>query len=125
MCMIDGSERVTPIGEGRYIVARKEHKCAECWRKILIGERYHTEAFVSDGEFATHKTCAHCMVARDWLMAECGGWVFDFVQEDVAEHWDEGDHDIRLARLIVGMRRKWTTRRGDVMRLPQMPAVTP
>jgi hypothetical protein len=70
------------------------------------------------------KTCVHCMVARDWLHKECGGWLYDFVAEDVADHWDiQGD--IRLARLIVGMRRKWTTRRGDLMRMPTIPGATP
>lgn len=124
MCMIDGSEHVTPLGEGHYVTARKEHRCAECRRQIRKGERYHTEAFKDGEHFAMHKTCSHCMVARDWLNAECGGWVYEHVEEDVSEHWEPG-MDVRLARLIVGMRRRWTTRRGDLMAMPEMPGVTP
>ncbi len=126
MCMIDDSDgNVTHIDKGRYVKARKEHLCAECRRAIRAGERYHTETFLDeDRGIKTHKTCEHCMVAREWLRMECRGWVYGCVREDVSDHWHHGEcGDIKLARLIVGMKRKWTTRRGDVMRLPQMPAV--
>jgi len=124
--MIDDSDGpVTHIDIGRYVKARKEHRCNECRRTIRAGERYHNETFLDDNRnIKNHKTCPHCMVARGWLWDECGGWLYGGVREDVLDHWiDKGD--IRLARLIVGMRRKWTTRRGALMPMPEMPGVTP
>lgn len=128
MCMVDDSDGpVKHIDEGRYVRARKAHKCQECMRQIRPGERYHREVFLGDDRAPeTWKTCEHCMVAREWLRCECGGWIYGGVEEDVAEHWHDGEgDDINLARMIVGMRRFWTTRRGDLMKLPQMPEMTP
>lgn len=124
MCMIYGAETVTPIAEGRYVVAHKTHKCAECRREISAGEKYHTECFIDcNRAFVTHKTCAHCMVARDWLSAECGGWMYDMVLEDLDEHWPE-HAGMRMGRIIVGSRRKWRWN-GKLLPVPQMPEVTP
>lgn len=128
MCMVDdGDGAVTPIDEGRYVRARKAHKCKECMREIRPGERYHRERFIDlDRAIVNWKTCEHCMVARDWLLGECGGWIYGGVEEDVAEHWHDGEgKDIKLARMIVGMRRNWTTKRGGLMKMPQMPETTP
>ena len=66
MCMIDyGYGTVRMLENARLVTAIKRHKCAECWRKIEVGEKCHREKFVFDDEFTTHKTCAHCMVVRN------------------------------------------------------------
>lgn len=40
--------------------ARKEHICCECWRKILIGERYERISGKWDGEVDSFATCDEC-----------------------------------------------------------------
>ena len=118
MCMIDyGDGTVRMLENARLVTALKRHKCAECWRQIEVGEKYHREKFVFDDEFTTHKTCAHCMVVRNWLADECGGWLFGEVQEDAADHARGSGPD--LARVVIGMRWKW---RGPSGRLLPVPA---
>lgn len=71
MCMVDdGDGAVTEISGVVQRVARVKHTCRECHRTIDKGETYFVEAYVFEGDFTTHKTCAHCKVARDWLQAE-------------------------------------------------------
>lgn len=100
--------------------ARKAHRCDECGRTIRVGETYIRERFKLDGETSTHKTCAHCTVVRDWLSLECGGYVFTAVSEDIDEH-ARGGYGIGVIRLAVGMRRNWTTRKGALMPVPEIP----
>lgn len=119
MCMLDDADgRVTIINEGCYVTARKPHKCAECRRTIDAGERYHRESFVFDGRFQAHKTCAHCMVVRDFLSEECGGWLYGDVEEDAREHCHSGIYRMDLYRAVVGMQRNWRRKDGRLMNVP-------
>jgi hypothetical protein len=121
MCSIDYcDDLVTVIADGHYVAARKPHKCMECGRGISKGERYHTETFKNDGTVTTHKTCAHCMVAREWLMKECGGWVYGAVEEDMSEHADTY-YGLPVARLYVAMRNNWKRRDGSLRPIPAIP----
>lgn len=125
MCMIDDcDERVTMVSSGD-VTARREHKCDECYRVIRHGERYRRDAFVSEGEFHHHKTCGHCMVARQWLSDECGGWMYGGVEEDVRDHCTGyGEYPFGVHRLAVGMRNRWTRRNGALMPIPVLPPTT-
>lgn len=40
-------------------IARKSHRCSECWGVIRAGEQYTIESGIQDGPFA-YKMCAHC-----------------------------------------------------------------
>jgi hypothetical protein len=126
MCMTDEiDDFVTMIAEGHFVKARKPHKCMECGRPIAAGESYHTESFRFDGEFMTHKTCAHCMVPRGWLQKECGGFVYNMIKEDLREHVTESDYyGWPLARLYVSMRNDWKRRDGSLRAVPAMPATS-
>ena len=121
MCLIDdGDGRVTMIDDGGYVRARAKHKCKECFRFIEPGETYHREVFKFEGEFSTHKTCAHCMVVRGWLQDECGGWLYGGVEEDAREHVfdNRGYYGVDLYRAVVGMQWQWRTPSGRRMRVP-------
>lgn len=116
MCLIDDcDERMTMVSE-RWQTARKEHQCTECRRTISSGERYRYEAGKFDGNLEVYKTCSHCMVVRDFLNKQCGGWVFRGVEEDLVEHAYLGTP---VARLIVAMRRDWRFRDGSLMPVPK------
>ncbi len=126
MCMVDDCDDfVTTVRDGSWHTARKAHKCAECRRQIGIGERYHSEAFVFDGKFTVHKTCAHCMVARQWLRDECGGWMYGGVEEDVREHCTNGyQYPVGVYRLAIGMHQRWRKRNGSLRPVPAVPMTT-
>ncbi len=120
MCRIDDAERCE-FNSAATFKARKTHKCGECYRTIEPGETYERAIGVMQGDFFTYKTCAHCVAARGWLVRECRGYIYSQVEEELREHWrEDGIHTRELARLIWGMRRKWTRRNGTRMELPHV-----
>lgn len=124
MCMLDYADgQVTMLSEATP-KARKAHKCRECARVIEPGERYHVDRYIWEGRLETHRTCAHCMVARQWLGAECGGWLFGDVEEDIREHAHNGRYPMGVHRLAVGMAWKWRTPSGKLLPVPKMPQTT-
>lgn len=44
----------------KFPVARKEHKCEFCRKKIAVGEKYSCFSGKYDGEFFNRKTCLPC-----------------------------------------------------------------
>jgi len=48
----------------REVKARKEHKCAECYRRISIGETYQYIFGVFQGDAFTYKICSGCQALR-------------------------------------------------------------
>lgn len=118
MCAYDDSDPVTMLGESNP-KARKPHKCAECGRTIEPGETYRLERFVFDGKMSAHKTCSHCLAARNWLGAECGGWIFGGVANDLREHVQEGGYGMDLARMAVAIDHGWARRDGSLRPVPQ------
>ncbi len=119
MCMIDNCDRPEFCCTSM-VKARKPHKCGDCRRVIQPGEQYERVFGKWDGQTDSHKTCTHCVEASKWLTRECGGYVFGGIREDLREHWGEEKHyrTRELAKLIWGMKRKWTNRRGGLMPLP-------
>lgn len=118
MCLVNDSDGYLVLLEERHNRAKKPHKCTECNRVIGAGEVYLLEKAILDGDFETYKTCAHCQVARAWLMVECGGWLYRGVYEDIAEHVSDGKGTAAV-RLLIGMRRKWGKKDGALMRVPR------
>lgn len=119
MCRIDDSERST-VSNTANIKARKQHICCECDRAIRAGERYDRCKILYEGEWSTFNTCSHCAVAQIWLSKNCGGWVFEQVAEEIAEHAEEyPDLAGGLTPVSDGMRCRWM---DGLMPVPQMPA---
>ena len=121
MCMIEACDSYTTaldLGERK---ARKDHRCNECYRTINKGELYEYFYGIGEGGLFTNKTCSHCQVAVSWLNAECDGYVFESVREDILEHVREGIYGYDLARLYVGMRRRWQKKNGELMPIPARP----
>lgn len=122
MCRIDGAE-YAEVSLTLSRTARKPHECYECGRQIQIGERYLRCGLLSEKKWDTFKTCSHCEIAENWLTKNCGGFIFGDIRSDIEEHADEYPSlAFGLARLAVGMRRKW--RRFDdagLMADPAMP----
>lgn len=120
MCMIDECDAWTTYFPPRVYRTRYERRCDECGRTIPVGEQYHYEGGVIEGHIDMFATCLHCAAAREFLRAECGGWVFYAVRDELEEHWHEDVlyRTIWLGRCIHGMRRKWQRRDGTMMPVP-------
>jgi hypothetical protein len=86
-------------------IARKEHKCHECYRIIQAGEKYLSETFLYDGKIDLHKTCADCVSIRENFFS--GGWVYGETKAMLREHVMDHDGDVPescLAALTPGAR---------------------
>lgn len=121
MCMIDGCDGFVTVLSSNKRKARKEHHCTECRRTIQPGETYLNEGTLWEGEKSTYKTCAHCVVVRDWLISECGGFIYSGVLEDIAEHASESGYGFGVTRLAVGIENKWKRKDGRLFPIPRMP----
>lgn len=120
MCMIDDGERYT-VYHATVAKARKVYRCDECRRDIQKGESYRRTVGLYDGHWSTNKVCSHCMVAAEWLLTNCGGYMDNGVLDDIREHVDEYRR-MDLARLVVGMRHKWRRLRHEgMMSIPKLP----
>lgn len=71
--------------------ARKPHKCGECRRVIMPGERYQDERLLFDGSVDTHKTCSDCMSLRREMFCDC--WIYGQLWEAFGEYLLELDED--------------------------------
>lgn len=133
MCLyVDTDDYWTHLDSGEHR-ARVEHKCNECSRVIDPAETYQYWTGLSDGDFVMSKMCAHC-----WGTIELGSkltgcpknWFWSFIHDLDPEMGfvgnclgDEG-HDLgqadryRLLRTVIGRRRKWRTRSGDLLPIP-------
>lgn len=121
MCAIDDADgRVTPIAPGRYYQAYKTHKCSECRRVISPGERYHRELYAWEGRLHDCKTCQHCMVVRGWLLRTCGGWAYGDVGLDFLEHVETQARPIAFRRIAVGLKNRWRSPSGALLKVPQL-----
>lgn len=119
MCLVDFVDDCGFIMlQNKMTKAIKQHRCTECRRIIEPGERYRREVGVGDGEFNTYKTCEHCLVARDWLMAECGGCIYGAIEEDIREHCHSGLYPISVYRLAIGMQWQWRAPSGRALPVP-------
>lgn len=124
MCMIELADGACSVYNKRIRKARKEYRCSECGRDIHAKETYLNTFMVYDGNADTARTCEHCVVACDWLVEHCNGFLFHSVSEDIEEHIEamryEGDFaEARyLARIYVGMRRQWQSFKNKDQLLP-------
>lgn len=124
MCMIEDADGYCTVLREHHRIARKEHKCTECHRTIGIGESYLSEAPLFDGDVSGWKTCAHCQRVRGWLTAECGGWMWGGIEEDIREHAEDSRYGVGVKLLAVGMDRQWRRRDGRMWPLPRVPQTT-
>ncbi len=115
MCLIEIADKVD-FARVNLRIARKEHRCIECRRTILCGERYEYAFTILDRERSVYKTCQHCLWARKWLDEYCGGWVWTGLEEDLHEHIHEYPN-WRLMKRVCGIRKKWTNRHGYLFSL--------
>lgn len=104
-------------------IARKQHRCEECWRVIGIGERYHRNEFIDDNGIATWKACAQCSSLGHDLF-QIGIYGEDPYSgcpcyptlQDV--DWREVPTDDVWAARVAGWRAQWTALDGSLIAYP-------
>lgn len=106
MCAVDDCEPWAVYKDSRPI-ARKQHRCVECYRTINDGERYFRAEGCIDGQWTTYKLCRHCDALSHFMRVLCNGWPFGGLYEELVEHWREGYVSIPLGRLIVALKLQW------------------
>lgn len=128
MCMVDEGDgwAVFRSVERR---AAKDHRCDECYRTIGKGERYEYVTGLCNGwdYWTTVRTCAHCVEAKRWLVVACGGYLYEGTKDDLGEHVDGYESELRsapLTRLVRWQRAEWLTRAGDLRPVEDVKAVT-
>lgn len=89
-------------------VARKYHRCSECGRAILSGQRYKTTFGVWVGDAKSYKTCPSCISILDLVQSKYANfsWALgDLISEvrDMAPNFpaDPGQM-FKLGRYLVG-----------------------
>lgn len=115
MCMIDDADGWT-VFHASEPVARIEHRCGDCGRTIVPGERYHRGEGLYEDYWSTNKVCGHCNAASKWLLAVCHGYLYGGIIEDLVEHWDESweVRSLDFGRLIVLAHARWR-RHGELV----------
>lgn len=115
MCMVDEADYTWDVFLQETRRARKTHRCGECGTPINSGDTYCYSKGLGGGEgWQQFRTCAECLPACDWLVAQCGGYLFYGVYEDLHEHWGEGPFALGLTevemvgfgRMIIAMKRR-------------------
>lgn len=115
MCMVDDADG-WEVFHSATPVARIEHRCGDCGRTIIPGERYHRGEGLIDGYWSTNKVCGHCDAASRWLLAVCNGFLYGGILQDLVEHWDESWElrTLDFGRLVVLARARWR-RHGELV----------
>ncbi|KKL21218.1 hypothetical protein LCGC14_2447640 [marine sediment metagenome] len=72
--------------------ARKGHKCDECYKNIIPGERYEYIFGTLDGDLFIHKTCLDCLSLRKAFF--CGAWIYGELWDSLWGHIVECEGEI-------------------------------
>lgn len=89
-------------------VARKPHKCYECGRKIMPGERYEMAFAIGDGDKWVMPTCPHCLDIRKWVVAHvpCSCWSHGNMLEDVRDDVEAFSEEAEGSGFVFGYLRR-------------------
>ena len=69
----------------KMVVARKDHKCAECCETIPKGTTYRNETFIYEG-MGYHKTCLVCDSVRSKMFCSFKyGEIWERLREEILE----------------------------------------
>ncbi len=92
------------------VVARKDHRCAECAGVIAVGERHGRVAYRFEGEFHADRICPSCQeAAGEFNYHLVGGSLWEMFHDE----WDNGAHiqacisRLTTARAKEHMRQQW------------------
>ena len=88
-------------------IARKEHRCDDCWTTIKPGEKYFRFSGKWDGnDFDSVKQCLTCKDAAAWLfgaMSNAGCWP-DEISYEIGDLYNSIVQEAREQRTFAGYR---------------------
>jgi hypothetical protein len=85
----------------KIVTARKTHRCGECFRNILPGEKYEYVSGLWD-VFQAYKTCLDCKSIRDNFF---NSWSYTLVWDDFMDNFEGEDiPESCIAELTPGAR---------------------
>lgn len=84
---VDSGDDMPEIHSEYDYTAKKQHKCSECGRIIMPGEKYEYVFGVWDGIPSIYKTCRDCQSVRNAFF--CEGWLYSMIWDNVWEHLRE------------------------------------
>lgn len=103
--------------------ARIPHQCSQCYRMIRVGEQYHRQRSIYDGEPQVIKTCAQCeRLVMDLWNLDYRGWADDWLLPflpDFDEWYEVGALGLTWGRRHFLWSRKWVWR-GRLMDYPEV-----
>lgn len=73
----------------KVVTARKKHRCDECYKDILPGEKYEYVTGIWDGEPSTYKTCLDCKSIRNAFFKD--GWIYTQVWDSFRDEFSYDD----------------------------------
>ena len=92
------------------VVARKQHRCCECHRKMKVGERHQVVTGKWD-ELCRFRTCRLCLKLREIVSTsdiyEYENWSFTCLYEEIADYGNELFH--HMAERISALHEKEKT----------------
>lgn len=75
----------------KIVTARKAHRCYECFKDILPGEKYEYVSGIWDGSPSTYKTCLDCKSIRDTFF---DSWTYTEVWSNFQDEFGYSGSDI-------------------------------
>jgi len=86
-------------------VARKEHRCTECGRKIRVGEKYIREATICEGDIDDEVSCSDC----ESLQSLVCGRIYRGLREAIFEEvrWCGIEPTAPAIRALTPAAREW------------------
>lgn len=101
---------------GKRLVARSQHWCDTCQRKIGVGESYWRSRCWDGAEAWTFRQCWHCCVVTDMYDPRDSD---DLISLDAFVGWTEDSaRGLPEARAMAGWRHKWRTQSGALWPVP-------
>lgn len=100
MCDLDQDGYGEVISDTK-VVARKQHRCSECSRRIEPGQEVRRYVGKWEGDFFATKFCRRCSLMIDWLYARGHGWTGGRIVEEVRECAEEEVWKKRNAKAVA------------------------
>jgi hypothetical protein len=91
-CTIDAFGCDNDFYQSKIVTARKEHKCVECFREIIPGQKYERVSLCNDNGWSHFNTCLPCQEIRDCF---CCSFIFGEVFENIQDE----SYGLRLSGL--------------------------
>ncbi len=118
VCLYSGdADGFSEFFDVTFPVARKSHKCSECGRKIVPGEKYEYTRGKFDGDFWQEKTCLICAEIADAFYCDgrmYGGMLWESMDDVMGELTTSCFDKLKTPEAKAELQRRWMVWKGLV-----------